>query len=293
MVTPPAALLRTSMPSPGGGGRPGRPDPYALPSGGHANGRFGTVGPVHVPVPRSQKAAQQKGTLAEDGTPLLTPRTFPVPPSFHGQAAPAATEAGAWTPVAASEANNSRTRPPKRPVEDSTHGTPTSSKKKQRKKKPEVENPLPDEPAWEVKRLEGDKIVEIEGVNVRYFKVRWQGNWPPDENPTWEPEDNIDAAAVKKYLKGKQAKGIDTSTPKVTKKAQKAFDPWRNKYSSVSEAFEGLDEDVEPAREDDEDELGDDLRVLDSPNNAAIKEQQVSLDVQLAQQLASLSRLPF
>lgn len=59
---------------------------------------------------------------------------------------------------------------------------------------------------WEVQRLEGVKVEEKNGEKMRYFKVRWKGNWPPDQNPSWEPEDCIDRATVKAFLKLRKQK---------------------------------------------------------------------------------------
>ncbi|KAM4062536.1 hypothetical protein HRG_011257 [Hirsutella rhossiliensis] len=46
--------------------------------------------------------------------------------------------------------------------------------------------------AWVVKRLENMAVYDVEGRGlVRYLQMRWEGNWPPDRNPTWESEENI------------------------------------------------------------------------------------------------------
>ncbi|MDA4133383.1 MAG: chromo domain-containing protein [Thaumarchaeota archaeon] len=112
-----------------------------------------------------------------------------------------------------------------------------------------------EEPSWEVKRLEGMR--EVDGV--LYFKVRWEGDWPPDENPTWEPEENIMKSLVNKYLKKHAAssvRGISSSSnastmtpgsaPRNAKKQQKQkMIPqfFAKKYIGVQEVFEG-DEDI-------------------------------------------------
>ncbi|CAK7246370.1 MAG: hypothetical protein STHCBS139747_008000 [Sporothrix thermara] len=36
---------------------------------------------------------------------------------------------------------------------------------------------------------------------LRYFLVRWKGDWPPDQNPTWEPAENLPPRMVRQYLK--------------------------------------------------------------------------------------------
>lgn len=117
------------------------------------------------------------------------------------------------------------------------------------------------EQAYEVKRLEGDQWFELEdGRMVRYYKVRWVGDWPPDQNPTWEPEENISRSLVREYLKRKEKKEAGGSSlpstpqkkqqqqqPSGKKKgpsAQRTLSPWMGsrKFSSVQEAFEGEDE---------------------------------------------------
>ncbi|TLD14970.1 hypothetical protein PspLS_10812 [Pyricularia sp. CBS 133598] len=68
----------------------------------------------------------------------------------------------------------------------------------------------PDE--WEVLRLEGVKVEEHNGEKIRYFKVRWKGDWPADQNPSWESEDCIDRATVKAFLKLRKEKKKEAST---------------------------------------------------------------------------------
>lgn len=107
------------------------------------------------------------------------------------------------------------------------------------------------EAVYVVQRLEGERVELVDGKAQRYFKVRWEGNWPPDQNPTWEPQENLPSDLVRKYLK-KRAKtaarlnrdptvGVSTQSPR--------------KYSSVAEAFEGEAEASEvPLRRWDDDE---------------------------------------
>ncbi|RYP70870.1 hypothetical protein DL770_008183 [Monosporascus sp. CRB-9-2] len=122
--------------------------------------------------------------------------------------------------------------------------TPTTSKSSRKRKRVVSEEPL-----WEVERLEGDKTEEVDGVQTRFFKVLWKGDWPPDENPTWEPEENIPRKLIKVYLRRKAGKS-DHRSPSVkgshTPKAKRPPPPVR-KYSSVAEAFEGV-ADEEPSR---------------------------------------------
>ncbi|KAG6019887.1 hypothetical protein E4U41_003047 [Claviceps citrina] len=59
-----------------------------------------------------------------------------------------------------------------------------------------------DDAAWEVERLEDMAVYDVEHRGlVRYFLVRWVGDWPPDQNPSWEPEDNLPAKLIRKYTK--------------------------------------------------------------------------------------------
>ncbi|RYP76929.1 hypothetical protein DL771_001482 [Monosporascus sp. 5C6A] len=122
--------------------------------------------------------------------------------------------------------------------------TPAASKSSRKRKRV-----VSDEPLWEVKRLEGDRIEEVDGVQTRFFQVRWKGDWPADENPTWEPEENIPRKLIKVYLRRKAGKSDDRS-PSVKgshmPKAKRPSPPVR-KYSSVAEAFEGV-ADEEPSR---------------------------------------------
>ncbi|EQK98850.1 Chromo domain protein [Ophiocordyceps sinensis CO18] len=110
------------------------------------------------------------------------------------------------------------------------------------------------EPAWVVKRLEDMAVYDVEGRGlVRYFQVRWEGDWPPDQNPTWEPEENIPSNIVRNFLKrGKKRKRASTGrastgrTPRAIKTSLGAG----IHYKSVSEAFAGevADDTLEPNR---------------------------------------------
>lgn len=121
------------------------------------------------------------------------------------------------------------------------------------------------EGGWAVKRLEGDKYDYNEAGNlVRYFKVLWEGDWPPWQNPTWEPEENIPEELRQEYLKKQESKmknGYLTtgkSPSKTPKGPRPAFLP-KKRYSNVAEAFEGEIHELEAAKgveaeDDDQDE---------------------------------------
>ncbi|KAL1837699.1 hypothetical protein VTJ49DRAFT_3496 [Mycothermus thermophilus] len=125
--------------------------------------------------------------------------------------------------------------------------TPSTSEtqKKPPKKQKVQENPIAEpEEEWKVKDLLDDDWIEQDGVRVHRYLVLWKGDWPPDQNPTWEPAENVlDRNLIKRYEK-KKREGL----LKPYQKAALSSQLWAaaNKYSSVAEAFEaGIDE--EPA----------------------------------------------
>ncbi|KAJ4326986.1 hypothetical protein N0V84_002599 [Fusarium piperis] len=152
----------------------------------------------------------------------------------------------------------------------------TKSKPKEKKTVPKPPKPAPtaekpakdkDDDDWEVKHLEGMEYFEVEGVGVvRYFKVRWEGDWPPDQNPSWEPEDNLPTALVRNYIKqGKKRRSgheahepkkktprpPTTQTPSAApkkkgnlKQTTLAWGIPAKQYKSVSEAFAGDEEEI-------------------------------------------------
>lgn len=153
---------------------------------------------------------------------------------------------------------------------------PAPSRKRPAKRAKEKTKPIVfddnGEPIWEVKRIEDMEMYEVEGRGVvRYFRVRWEGDWPPDQNPTWEPEDNIPENLVRNYFKRgnerKRKRSSRASTSTSAQKAPKLKQPPLEKatlsvgeqYSSVSEAFAGDDayEDALEMGDDDEDIHGE------------------------------------
>ncbi|KAG6091559.1 hypothetical protein E4U30_006712 [Claviceps sp. LM220 group G6] len=56
--------------------------------------------------------------------------------------------------------------------------------------------------AWEVERLEDMTLYHVQNHGpIRYFLVRWVGEWPPEQNPSWEPEHNLHPDLVRNYMK--------------------------------------------------------------------------------------------
>ena len=126
----------------------------------------------------------------------------------------------------------------------------STKKPKPKIKPPPKEDP---EPRWAVKRLEEVSTHVVDGKPVRYFLVRWEGDWPPDQNPTWEPEGNINRDLVRTFMRKRKKSlmlmdgtvdkmdelppvGTAVPPPPSTLRPQ----PER-RYSSVAEAFEGVD----------------------------------------------------
>ncbi|UKZ79829.1 hypothetical protein TrVFT333_007592 [Trichoderma virens FT-333] len=160
---------------------------------------------------------------------------------------------------------------------------PTEAKPKKSRKRPRSEDgtPKPEpqgENDWVVERIEDVEYYEVDGRGlVRYFRVSWEGDWPPDQKKTWEPEENIPANLVRNFFKisksrrktlaesgtskqGNPAKGL--SKPKQTgpkngiskqsthkqgssKQSKLIWPGVDRKYRSVSEAFAGDQESPE------------------------------------------------
>ncbi|CEJ93813.1 hypothetical protein VHEMI09381 [[Torrubiella] hemipterigena] len=108
-------------------------------------------------------------------------------------------------PNSTSEVHEAWLQPPSSSA--SKAAKPNPPKPNYKKPVPKIASPETEEEEWTVKRLDdmNEYIVEGRG-RVRYFKVLWEGNWPPDKNPTWEPEANLPKALVKEFLKEKAEK---------------------------------------------------------------------------------------
>lgn len=205
-------------------------------------------------------------------------------------------------------------RPPKRPAEDSPTPADTPAKtkpKKSRKKQAELTpadveplaeaagspNPALDliqgEQDYVVKRLEGDYFLD----GVHWFKVRWEGDWPADQNPTWEPRENIAEKLVKQYLKRKANR--DANSKKVKTKQRTSLADWAKGYNSVTEAFEGQAElnatsdtmlSGGDGRGGDADDDGQDELLVIDENETAAAERRKAMEAQFVAQFASMAR---
>jgi hypothetical protein len=52
---------------------------------------------------------------------------------------------------------------------------------------------------WPVKAIEGKKTLILRCIRQTFYLVRWKGNWPPSQNPTWEPRANIPEELRREY----------------------------------------------------------------------------------------------
>lgn len=214
-------------------------------------------------------------------------------------------------------------RPPKRPADESPPWADVPAKTKPRKsKKKQPDLPLADaevpaeaagspntaldlvqgEQDYVVKRLEGDHVLD----GVHWFLVRWEGDWPDDENPTWEPRGNIAEKLVKQYLKKKARLEADRLAKASAKKKPKMkqtnlLADQAKACSSVMEAFEGqanvdgtsdMNFDQADAQDGDAyaDNGPDELLIIDKDKELAAIERRKAMQAEFAAQLASMAR---
>ncbi|KAI1445322.1 hypothetical protein F5Y02DRAFT_386739 [Annulohypoxylon stygium] len=213
--------------------------------------------PVPIPqYPRLKNVKNIKPEKCEPSSsapppppPTQPPKSSPQRPQHHGFT-PAGRSSGRWpseTPQSSSEVAAES------PLSDHIGSTHLKKATPKPKPKPAAGNGQ----VWVVSRLEGDKLVQSRGRRTRFFKVRWEGDWPPDENPTWEPEVNIAPELIATYFNGK-AKGA-AGRRKTTGSVGNKFAPpkmdirsepltLKRKYSSVAEAFAGDADDLDELR---------------------------------------------
>lgn len=80
--------------------------------------------------------------------------------------------------------------------------------------------------------------VENRGL-VRYFLVRWAGDWPPEQNPSWEPEENIPPGLIRSYTKMDKKRRAKLTAQNQRPPPDHGGWAAERRYRSVSEAFEG------------------------------------------------------
>ncbi|KAL2176098.1 uncharacterized protein P884DRAFT_204581 [Thermothelomyces heterothallicus CBS 202.75] len=144
-------------------------------------------------------------------------------------------------PGAAETASHSSGSLARKRKERAPNGGSSAQKQQQAKKQKIRQEDGPPADEWEVKELLDDQWFVEEGTRVHKYLVLWEGDWPEDQNPTWEPAENVqDQRLINRYQQKKK-----TGLLKPQKNSQKTLHQyWAGaRYSSVAEAFEaGIDE---------------------------------------------------
>lgn len=229
-----------------------------------------TSGLNSIPISHAQKPSPSPTPIKSGITTTMT-QFSPTAPLSGSQANSGFTPTNGFTPIGRPPKRSANGSPPRGGEDDATNTPSSTAVKKERKKAPRLSKPasetkpkaepasnpaeeIPVQQEWVVKRLEGHDVVD----GVHYFKVRWEGDWPPGQNPSWEPQENISDTLVRKYLKreserapaqktktataGPSGSGRGAHTPQQKKQKQPqqtTLAQWAKGYSSVSEAFEG------------------------------------------------------
>ena len=316
------ALARSLSMGNGSAGK--QPEAQSMNKLAHANGKMQTTLPGLRPgpaastrfIPASQSPNVTPGVEGMQ-RPQPVPRDPPMPKMFT------------FTPIASSSTTFSAASSAQQQQEQQPPGDNSQPAKRQKDKKPkkdrkrdkqseavkegsivmndlqyqqadQEDEDMPDN-AWDVKELIDDRW-EVDPTSaakkkVHKYLVLWEGDWPPDQNPTWEPAENIqDRDLIKRYKKKKKAGLLRTtavhpsalggdggsSSAKKKKTKQTSLMSWMSKtpYSNVAEAFEGDggpegpdedDDDDEGGNEESEDELGrDELLAVTESSRLAI-----------------------
>lgn len=149
------------------------------------------------------------------------------------------------TPKAANATTGKKRR---HPLSDTKTSKPTPKQKPRKKQKSEPT----EEQSFVVEGVEDMQIWKLDEGSVRFFKVRWEGDWPECDKTTWEPEVNLEPETVMEYMAERERQGLPDvleyvadvkrkPKPKVRAKTKMDQPSWpRKKYSSVSEAFEDV-----------------------------------------------------
>lgn len=118
---------------------------------------------------------------------------------------------------------------------------PPRPTKKRRKVSPPIKEIGEDgEPTWEVERLEDVARYDVEGRGlVRYFLVRWAGDWPPDQQTSWEPEEHIPSRLIRAYTKLDKKKRAKLASQHNNKPPTRVGGgDLSAEYSSINELFD-------------------------------------------------------
>lgn len=142
--------------------------------------------------------------------------------------------------------SNKRKTPPQSSGADGTAAFPPTSKPKKSAKsakpkpqpEPEPETAAADdgEEVWVVKRILDCDVYEAEGRGrVRYFRVLWEGDWPPEQNPSWEPEENLPRQLVRNYFKTSKARRLRMQQRHAGVRAEPSLSPPKKKKKEKKE----------------------------------------------------------
>ncbi|KAK5658903.1 hypothetical protein OQA88_1717 [Cercophora sp. LCS_1] len=193
---------------------------------------------IKPPLPPNFQAMMKQSTpLSSSGfTPLGSsgPRPHPSIPRHLSTPTAATSSSPAFKPFGSQKKQSTGTKLPKEKTSKEKQ-----SKKGKEKAKPQVEvDDLDEEIAedeWKVKELLDDRHIYDKGRKVHMYLVNWEGDWPPEQNPTWEPAENIqDDNLIIEYRRRKKAGLLKPD------KHQKTLNAFFSKpqYSNVAEAFE-------------------------------------------------------
>ncbi|KAI0125442.1 hypothetical protein BJ170DRAFT_596698 [Xylariales sp. AK1849] len=212
---------------------------------------------------------------------------------------PAGRSSGRWPSPSPSHTLETRTAT-HQPVVDfalnSSRKQEKKKKKKKVKKKAAEGAPTIEETVYEVKRLEAVKVLGVGDKQERQFRVRWEGNWPNNQNPTWEPEENLPRKLVKKYLK--KTASVANKVPMDVDDVPASPFVLVRKYSSVAEAFASETElstghrsrrNVDDDNEEEERLLVEEGEETSEPTRRASIRRSDSLDFTRARELTSFN----
>ncbi|KAF6804314.1 chromo domain-containing protein [Colletotrichum sojae] len=191
---PPPHIPHTQTPTPKASNPNPRPPATAPPAmnGSNSNHNYNPPAPPSVkrwgfgfvPLPQSTTTTTLRSTaIAVPKAPSVSPQPQPAQSTQHHP-----------------HPNNQPQPPPKQPPRRRKTPSPTTTTTATKAQPPPRSQSLQGTNVFEVLRLEGLQIRHVLGHPARYFAVRWRGDWPPGQNPTWEPERNIPESLVGAFL---------------------------------------------------------------------------------------------
>ncbi|KAF6837237.1 chromo domain-containing protein [Colletotrichum musicola] len=192
--SPPPHIPHTQTPTPKASNHPPRPPATAPPAMNASNSyhNYNSNPPAppsvkrwgfgFVPLPQSTTTTPRSAAIAVPKAPSLL-QPHPAQLTQHHP-----------------HPNNQPQSPPNPPPRRRKMPSPTTTTTATRAQPPPRSQSPQGTNVFEVLRLEGLQIRHVLGRPARYFAVRWRGDWPPGQNPTWEPERNIPESLVGAFL---------------------------------------------------------------------------------------------